>query len=74
MRFLIHAFIGYLIAAGLTANVSLVMTATLWTSIWTYGWLILGYVLARVAFMLFGMLGFGALMMGAWTADRIKRR
>lgn len=78
MRFLIRAFLGYLIAAGLTVNVSLVLTATLWTSIWTYGWLLLGYFLARVAvwaaFMLFGMLGFGALLMGAWTVDRIKRR
>lgn len=76
--FLFRLFLGYLIAAGLSSSVSLTLTATAWASIWTYGALILGYVLACIAIWcavaLMGLLGIGAFLTGAWISDRIRGR
>lgn len=76
--FLFRLFLGYLIAAWLSSSVSLTLSATAWASLWTYGALLLGYVLACIAIwcgvMLLGLMGIGTFFAGAWIADRVRGR
>jgi hypothetical protein len=75
---LARLILAYLIAAGISSYVSLSLAATVWSSIWTYVALLVGLVLSSIALWLaivvFGLLGFGALLTSAWAVDRIKRR
>lgn len=44
--YLIYIALGYPIAAILSANVSMALSATVWTSAWTYFWLAVGTLFA----------------------------
>lgn len=51
--------VGYLLAAAFSSNVSIILTATLWSSAWTYivlafWWLIAIFITWLILYILFG--------------------